>query len=1046
MLSKFFIHRPKFALVISLAMTLMGMIALKVLPISEYPQISPTVITVSTMYPGANADVVKKTVAQPIEAKVNGVEDMIYMSSVIGNDGSYTLRIYFRVGADGDMAQVRVNNLVAQATSSLPQEVNQIGVTVKKKSSDMLGVITLRSPKQSYDSIYLSNYADLNIVERLKRIEGMSDITLLGKKDYSMRIWLNPNKLATLKLSASDVIGAIKTQNIQVAAGKIGGMPAPGDQQYQYVLQTKGRLTSAEEFENIIIRASKKGSLIRLKDVARVEVGAQGYEADGRMNNEPAAVLALYQLPTANALDVMERVKEAMKEYEKSFPDDLVYDIAYDSTEYVETSIDEVYETLVIAVLLVTFVVYVFLQNWRATIIPTLAIPVSIIATFAIMGVMGMTINTISLFGLILAIGIVVDDAIIVVENVERVIHEEHLNPIPATIQAMKEVTGPVLATTLILLAVFVPVALLPGISGRMFNQFAVTICVSVLISAINALTLTPALCALMLKSTHSQPIAPLRAFNRGFEAITRKYQGLVGFLSRRIVLSIGVYGALIAVLAFAFMTVPSSFVPNEDKGVFMVEMRLPDAAALQRTAPLMKKYVDELKQMEGVENVVSVAGFSVINMASIPNSGMLIIKLDNWSKRKDPELHQRALMNKVNQMLNSTPDAASFVFATPAIKGMGAVDGFNLVLQDNLGRSPQELAKTTADFVAQINQLPEVARAFSIFRANIPQRYIDIDRDKAISMGVPLNEIFSTLQAQLGGAYISDFNLFGRSYQVKVQAEEQYRDNIDDIDHLFVRSSSGKMVSLATLVKVKPIFGPDTLSNYNMFSSATVNGAPAPGYSSGDVVKAIEKLAAESLPSGYSYEWSGMTYQEMKAGNMAPIAFALSLLFTYLFLVAQYESWTIPAAVMMAVPVAILGAMGTLLLVGQPFDLYVQIGVVILIGMSAKVAILIVEFAKVLREEKGLSIIDAAKEAARIRFRAVQMTAFAFIWGVFPLVIASGAGAASRHSLGFAVFGGMILSTFVGTLLTPVFFVMMQSLREKFKRKKPTELEVSEQ
>ncbi len=599
-----------------------------------------------------------------------------------------------------------------------------------------------------------------------------------------------------MKLSASDVIGAIKTQNIQVAAGKIGGMPAPGDQQYQYVLQTKGRLTSAEEFENIIIRASKKGSLIRLKDVARVEVGAQGYEADGRMNNEPAAVLALYQLPTANALDVMERVKEAMKEYEKSFPDDLVYDIAYDSTEYVETSIDEVYETLVIAVLLVTFVVYVFLQNWRATIIPTLAIPVSIIATFAIMGVMGMTINTISLFGLILAIGIVVDDAIIVVENVERVI----------------------------------------------------------------------------------------------------------------------------------------------------------------------------------------------------------------------------------------------------------AVDGFNLVLQDNLGRSPQELAKTTADFVAQINQLPEVARAFSIFRANIPQRYIDIDRDKAISMGVPLNEIFSTLQAQLGGAYISDFNLFGRSYQVKVQAEEQYRDNIDDIDHLFVRSSSGKMVSLATLVKVKPIFGPDTLSNYNMFSSATVNGAPAPGYSSGDVVKAIEKLAAESLPSGYSYEWSGMTYQEMKAGNMAPIAFALSLLFTYLFLVAQYESWTIPAAVMMAVPVAILGAMGTLLLVGQPFDLYVQIGVVILIGMSAKVAILIVEFAKVLREEKGLSIIDAAKEAARIRFRAVQMTAFAFIWGVFPLVIASGAGAASRHSLGFAVFGGMILSTFVGTLLTPVFFVMMQSLREKFKRKKPTELEVSEQ
>ncbi|MUI54650.1 efflux RND transporter permease subunit [Aliivibrio fischeri] len=1037
MLSKFFIHRPKFALVISLVMTLMGLIALKVLPIAEYPAISPTVIIVNTVYPGANADVVKKTVAQPLESKINGVEDMIYMSSNIGNDGSYSLRVYFRIGADGDMAQVRVNNLVSQATSTLPPEVKQIGVTVRKKSSDILGVVTLSSPNKTYDSIYLSNYADLNLVERLKRLEGMSDITLLGKKSYSMRIWLNPNKMSTLNLTAKDVISAVKSQNIQVAAGKIGGMPAPDQQQNQYVLQTKGRLTSTDEFANIVIRANKDGSIIRLSDVARLELGAQGYEADGQLNNQPAAVMALYQLPTANALDAMSKVKAAMKEYSKTFPDDLEYNIAYDSTEYVEASIDEVYETLIIAALLVAIVVYVFLQNLRATAIPIIAIPVSIIATFAVMSLMGMTINTISLFGLILAIGIVVDDAIIVVENVERIIHEKHMKPIPATIEAMKEVTGPVLATTLILLAVFVPVALLPGISGKMFNQFAVTICVSVLISAINALTLSPALCGLILTDKHSEPVAPLRAFNRGFDAVTKKYQFLVGFMSQRLLASSIIYIALIGVLGYTFMTIPTAFVPNEDKGAFMVEMRLPDSASLQRTIPILQDYTRDLLEMDGVEDVVSVSGFSLINMSAIPNAGMLIIKLNNWDDRKDPTLHQKALMNKVRQMLNTIPNANALVFATPAIRGMGSVDGFNFVLEDNLGRSPQELAQTTQNFVTKINQLPEVARAFSIFRANVPQRFIDVDRDKAISMGIPLNDIFQTLQSQLGGAYISDFNIYGRSFQVKVQAEQEYRDSTDDINNLYVRNNTGKMVSLGTLVKIKPIFGPDSLMNYNLFGSATINGVPAPGYSSGDVVKAIEKLAENELPKGYSFEWSGMTYQELEAGNAAPIAFALSLLFTYLFLVAQYESWSIPTAVMMAVPIAILGAMATLFALGQPFDLYVQIGIVILIGMSAKVAILIVEFAKVLREEKGYSIIEAAKEAARLRFRAVQMTAFAFIWGVFPLVIASGAGAESRHSLGFAVFGGMILSTLIGTIFTPVFFVTMQSLRERFNPKK---------
>lgn len=1034
MLSKFFIYRPKFALVISLAMTLMGLIALQVMPVAEYPQISPTVVTVTAMYPGANADTVKKTVAQPIEAKVNGVEEMTYMSSNIGNDGSYRLKVTFGIDTDGDMAQVRVNNLVNEAKSSLPTEVNQIGVTVRKQSSDILGVVTLSSPNETYDSIFLSNYADLYISDRLKRLPGMSDTRLLGKKIYAMRVWLDPNKLSTLSLTSTDVLTAIRSQNLQVAAGKLGGMPAASDTQFQYVLQAKGRLTSTDEFEQIIVRANPDGSMTRLKDVARLELGAESYEGDGTINNQPAAVLALYQLPTANALATMELVKEAMTKFGQDFPDDLKWDISYDSTEYVEASIHEVYETLIIASILVVLVVYVFLQNWRATFIPMIAIPVSIIATFAVMQAMGMSINTISLFGLILAIGIVVDDAIIVVENVERIIHEEKMQPIPATIQAMKEVTGPILATTLILLAVFVPVALLPGISGAMFNQFAVTICVSVLISAVNALTLSPALCALILTDKHQEPNAALRAFNHFFEKLTSKYQHLVGFLSRRLVLSSLVYFALLGALAYLFMTLPTAFVPNEDKGAIMVEVRLPDAASLQRTGPLVAEFTAKLMQLDGVEDVIGVSGFSMINMASIPNSGMLIIKLTNWSERKSPQLHQKVLMQKVRGIVNSDPEAIALVFATPAIRGMGAVDGFNLVLEDTLGRTPQELAQVTQVFVKKINQLPEITRAFSIYRANVPQRFIDVDRDKAISMGVPLNEIFATLQTQLGSAYVNDFNMLGKAYKVKVQAEQSFRDEEKDIGSLFVRSTSGEMVPLSTLVAVTPVFGPDTLSNYNLFSSATINGKPATGYSSGDVVAAIERLAADELPVGYAYEWSGMTYQEQKAGNAAPIAFALSLLFTYLFLVAQYESWSIPAAVMMAVPIAILGAMATLLLMGTAFDLYVQIGVVILIGMSAKVAILIVEFAKVLREEKKMGVIEAAVEAARLRFRAVLMTAFAFIWGVFPLVIAAGAGAESRHSLGYAVFGGMLLSTFIGVVLTPVFFVAMQKLREKCK------------
>lgn len=1035
MFSAFFIHRPKFSLVISLVLTLMGIIALKTLPVAEYPNITPVVITVKATYPGASADVVKSTVALPIEAKVNGVENMIYMSSTISNDGIYRLRVYFKVGADADMAQVRVNNLVSQAAASLPDEVNKNGIVVQKKSSDLLAVITLSSPKNTLDSIYLSNYADINIVDRLKRLEGMSDITLLGSKNYAMRIWLDPNKMATRNVTAKDAIAAVQSQNIQVAAGKIGSMPAPAETQHQYVLQTKGRLSDHEEFRDIIVHADNN-AVIRIKDIAKVELGAQTYDANGKLNNDPAAVMALYQLPSANALDVMTRVKSAMAQYSESFPDDLKYTIAYDSTDYVKASINEVYETLIIAALLVLLVVYVFLQNIRATVIPAIAIPVSIIATFAVMSMIGMTINTVSLFGLILAIGIVVDDAIIVVENVERIIHEEGLSPSKATLAGMKEITSAVVATTLILLAVFIPVALLPGISGKMFYQFAVTICVSVVISAINALTLSPALCALMLKSGHHEPIAPLRAFNTFFLKITQRYASFVGFMSQRLLLAGVVYAVLAALLVFGMNQIPTAFVPDEDKGAFMVEMRLPNASSLQRTDKILAEYSQKVKALDGVDNVVSVSGFSLINMSSIPNAGILIIKLKNWEERKDAAQHQFALMAKTRRMLNNLSEASALVFATPAIRGMGAVNGFNFVLEDNQGRSAQEISTVTRAFVQKINALPSVKRAFTIFNANVPQRYVDIDRDKAISMGVPIGDIFTTLQTQLGGVYISDFNKFGKSYQVKLQAEQSYRKNEQDISKLYVRTQAGDMVPLATLVKIKPIFGADVLTNYNMFGAVTINGVPADGYSSGDVIADVEKLAKEELPPGYSFEWSGLTWQEIKAGHAAPIAFALSIVFAYLFLVAQYESWIVPLSVMMAVPVAALGAVASLLVLNSPFNLYAQTGIVILIGMSAKVAILIVEFAKQLREEKKMGIIEAAVEAARVRFRAVQMTAFAFIWGVFPLVIASGAGAESRHSLGYVVLGGMVLSTVVGVTLTPVFFVMMQRLREKLKKK----------
>ena len=1033
----FFIKRPRFAFVIAILTVIVGLMAGYVMPVDQYPDISAPKVVVRANYPGASAETVKEAVASPIEDQVNGAEGMVYMSSKSASDGSYTLTVTFEIGVDASLAQVDVQNRVALAEPFLPVEVRKRGISVKKRSPDMLMVVNLFSPTGQFDGVFLSNYTSLNVQGELARVTGVGEATIIGAQDYGMRVWLNPVSLASNNISVNQVLGAIEEQNVQAAVGQLGGAPSPDDTQFQYVLKTKGRLKTTEEFGDIVLRASEDGSILRLSDVARLELGSQGYKGFGEFNNRPGVLLAIYKLSEANSLETAQSVRAKMEELKQYFPDGVDYVVGHDTTLFIEASLEETILTLFFTIALVILVTYLFLGNVRATLVPTIAVPVSIIGTLAALYFLGMTINTVTLFAMILAIGIVVDDAIIVVENVERLMHDEGMSPREATEKAMQEVAAPIFATSLVLAAVFGPTMLLPGITGQMFSQFGATLVIAVMISMINALSLSPALCVLILKPGHSKPNIIVRGFNACFDVVSRGYFTLVRFLISHLVVGSLLIVGLFVLLGLLFKGIPTSFIPNEDKGFFMVDVQLPQSASLNRTGALVDEMNQILEADPAIEYVLTVNGYSVLNTALQSNAAMIIAKLKPWHDRKDPAQHQFALQKKYQALFAQNMEAQALVFGAPAIPGLGAVAGFSYVLLDTQSQGATEMFATTQGLVAQANAADEILGSFTPFRAGYPQIWLEVDRVQAKVLGVKVSDIFLTLQTQLGSFYVNDFNLYGKTYKVMVQADASYRQNESDLEKLYVPNSRGEQVPLSALVTPEPIQGADVLYRYNTYDSAVINGRPnaAQGYSSGDAMMAMERISEASLPMGFKFDWTDSSYEERKSGNMAPIALAMSLVFTFLFLAALYESFLTPFAIIFSVPIAMLGAAIALKVSGASLSLYGQIGMVLLVGLASKTAILIVEFAKQLREVDNMALTDATLEAARLRFRPVMMTGISFVVGVFPLVIASGAGAASRSSLGLAVFGGTIMAAIGGTILVPVFFQLIQKLREAIHR-----------
>jgi len=1043
MLSRFFINRPIFAAVVSIVIVIAGFVTLVSLPVAMYPEISPPTISVSTAYPGANAAVVAETVAAPIEQEINGVEGMLYMSSTCSNNGAYSLTITFDIGTDTNMAAVLVQNRVAIATPALPEDVKRIGVTTKKVSSNMVLMVALTSPGGQFDELYLSNYATLRVKDELARIEGVGDIQAFGAADYSMRFWLDPYQLKARSLTTTDVINAIQDQNVQVAAGQIGAPPAQTGQDFQYTVNTLGRLADVGQFENIILKTGAGGRITRIKDVARVELGAQSYGITAQLSGAPTALLGISQLPGANALSLAEKIRAKMAEVSLTFPEGLEYRIPYDTTLFVKASIREVVETLLIAVLLVFLTIFVFLQDWRATLIPALTIPVSLIGTFAVMGLLGFSINMLTLFGIVLAIGIVVDDAIVVVENTARNIDEHNMSPREGAIRAMDEVSGPVIATTLVLLAVFIPTAFLGGITGQLYRQFSLTIAVSTFFSSINALTLSPALAAILLRPTPKRRNIFFRAFNWTFNLSRNIYRHLVGATLRRSVLMMILFLGIAGGTYRGFISLPTGFVPEEDQGYALVSVQLPDAASYERTLKVVNKINGLLKNIEGIKSWVGIVGYSLLDSSQSSNGATLWVIFEPWDKRIGPDLSAEALVRRLWATFSRIQEANIFAFIPPAISGLGTVGGFQMQIQNKGGLSLDTLQKLTQEMVQAANGQSGLTRVSTTFRANVPQLFAQIDRVKAKRINIPLSTIFSTLQAYLGSAYVNDFNKFGRTFQVNIEADARFRSRASDIGQIEVRNNQGKMIPLGTLLSVKEAFGPQLISRYNLYPTASVTGSAAKGYSSGQALDLMEQIARTRLPPSMGFEWTGASYQEQATGNQAAYIFLLAVVFVYLVLCAQYESWSIPFGVILSVPLALLGTVIAVTVRSMDINIYSQIGIVLLVALASKNAILIIEFAKEARES-GKGIMEAAVEAATLRFRPILMTSFAFIFGVYPLVVADGAAAASRQALGTAVFGGMIAATFLTVIFVPTYFVIIQRMSEWMGRgKKKTEIRI---